>query len=143
MAQYPLPSFHFKVDWGGIRIGFSEVSGLSVETNVIEYREGASPDYSVIKIPGLRKYSNIILKRGMIKGDNDFFNWWNSQKAGSAERRDVVISILDEEHKPVAVWKARNAFPAKIEWSSLNASSNEILIESMEITHEGLTFENG
>jgi phage tail-like protein len=141
MTQYPLPSFHFKVDWGGTRIGFSEVSGLTVETNVIEYREGASPDYSVIKIPGLRKYSNIVLRRGMIKGDNDFFNWWNSQKAGTAERRDVVISILDEEHKPVAIWKARNVFPVKIEWSPLNAASNEILIESMEITHEGLTLE--
>ncbi|HVO74686.1 MAG TPA: phage tail protein [Ignavibacteriaceae bacterium] len=142
MPQYPLPSFHFKVEWGGNRIGFSEVSGLSVETSVIEYREGGSPDYSVIKMPGLKKYNNITLKRGMIKGDNDFFNWWNSQLAGTAERRDIVISILDQEHAPAAVWKARNAFPVKIEWGPLNASGNEIVIESMEIAHEGLTLEN-
>ncbi len=141
MPQYPLPSFHFKVDWGGIRVGFSEVSGLSVETGVIEYREGSSPEYSVIKMPGLRKYSNIILKRGMIKGDNDFFKWWDAQKL-NAERRDIVISLLDKDHTPAAVWRARNAFPVKIEWSPLNASGNEIVIESMEIAHEGLTLEN-
>jgi phage tail-like protein len=142
MAQYPLPSFHFRVDWGGNRMEFSEVSGLSAETGIIEYREGSSPEYSVIKIPGLRKYSNIILKRGMIKGDNDFFNWWNSQKLSSIERRDIVISLLDKEHAPWAVWKVKNAFPVKIEWSSLNASSNEIVIESIEIAHEGLILEN-
>jgi len=139
--QYPLVSFHFQVEWGGTRLGFSEVSGLTVETNVIEYREGASPVYSVIKMPGLQKFQNITLKRGMVKGDNDFFNWWNTQKLNTVERRDVVIKLLNEEHAPVVVWKARNAFPVKIEWSDLKASSNEVLIESMEIAHEGLTVE--
>lgn len=142
MQQNPFPSMNFKVDWGGTSTGFSEVSGLTVETSVIEYREGSSPEFSVIKIPGLRKYSNIILKRGVIKGDNDFFNWWKNQRPGKAEKRDIVISLLDDEHNPAAVWKLRNAFPVKIEWSPLNSSANEVLIESMEITHEGLTFEN-
>ena len=46
MAQYPLPKFHFRVEWGGTRIGFTEVTGLEVSTDVIEYRDGASPEYS-------------------------------------------------------------------------------------------------
>jgi len=75
MGKYPLPVSHFIVDWGGNSIGFTEVSGLSMEHEVIEYREGSSPDFSATKMPGLRKFGNITLKRGIIQNDNDFFNW--------------------------------------------------------------------
>lgn len=64
MANYPLPKFHFQVEWGGKNIGFTEVTGLTVETEAIEYRHGASPEYHKTKQPGLKKYSNITLKRG-------------------------------------------------------------------------------
>ena len=69
MAKYPLPKFHFSVDWGGTNIGFTEVSGLDVETEVIEYRQGASPEYSKIKMPGMQKFSTITLKRGSFKSE--------------------------------------------------------------------------
>ena len=62
--NYPLPKFHFEVDWGGTRIGFTEISGLDFETEVIEYREGSYKSYNKTKQPGLTKYSNITLKRG-------------------------------------------------------------------------------
>ena len=74
MAEYPLPKFHFQVEWGGARIGFTEVSGLDVETEAIEYREGNSPQYHKLKMPGMQKYSNITMKRGTFQGDNDFYN---------------------------------------------------------------------
>ena len=70
-ANYPLPVFHFTVEWGGTRIGFSEVTGLTQENQAIEYRDGSFPEYSSIKMPGLRKFSNLTLKRG-VKSDNDF-----------------------------------------------------------------------
>ncbi len=142
MANFPLVSFHFQVQWGGERIGFSEVSGLDMQTDVIEYREGASPVYSTIKIPGLQKFPNIILKRGIVKSDNQFFEWWNSIKLNSVERRDIVISLLNENHEPVLNWKVINAFPVKIESSTLKASGNEVAIETLEICHEGITIEN-
>ena len=138
MGNYPLPKFHFRVDWGGSQTAFSEISGLAVEVAVMEHRDGSSPDQSVIKMPGLRKFSNIILKRGIRKGDNDFFAWMNSVHLNAVERRDVVISLLNELHEPVAVWKVRNAWPCKYEVGALNASSNEVLIESLELAHEGL-----
>ena len=72
-AQYPLPVFHFTVEWGGTRIGFSEVTGLTQENQAIEYRDGSFPEYSSIKMPGLRKFTNIVMKRGIVKSDNDFF----------------------------------------------------------------------
>ncbi len=141
MAEYPLPVFHFKVDWGGTKIEFSEVSGLNIEAQMIEYRDGASPEYTMRKMPGLVKYGNITLKRGIFKNDNDYYKWLNTIKMNTVERRDITISLLDEEHNPVMVWKVKNAFPVKIEGPGLKASGNEVAIESIEVAHEGLTIE--
>lgn len=136
---YPLPAFHFRVEWGGTNLGFTEVSGLNVETQVIEYRDGLSPDYSTIKMPGMQKYGNITLKRGVIQGDNEMFQWWNTVQMNKIERRDITISLLNEKHEPVVVWKVRNAFPVKVDGGSLKATGNEVSIETMEVAHEGIT----
>jgi phage tail-like protein len=142
MATYPIPAFHFRVEWGGKNVGFSEASGLTQEVQIIEYREGSSPDYSTLKMPGIKKYNNITLKRGISKSDNEFFNWLNTVKLNTVERRDLTISLLNENHEPVMVWKAVNAFPVKCEGPGLKANGNEVAIESIEIAHEGLTLQN-
>lgn len=142
MAEYPLPKFHFEVNWGGTKIGFTEVSGMEVETEVIEYREGSSKEYSKLKMPGMRKYSNITLKRGTFKSDNEFFDWFNEVKLNTITRRDITISLLDEEHSPVVVWKVKNAWPSKVTSTDLKADGNETAIESMELVHEGLVIQN-
>jgi phage tail-like protein len=140
--QYPIPVFHFTVQWGGTRIGFSEVTGLTQENQAIEYRDGSFPEYSSIKMPGLRKFSNVTMKRGIVKADNEFFKWLSTIKLNQVERRDVVISLLNEEHTPVMTWKIHNAFPVKVEGPGLKASGNEVAIESIEIAHEGLELQN-
>lgn len=144
-SEYPLPAFHFVVDWGGARIGFTEISGLCMETEVIEYREGHNPKYSKIKMPGLQKFSNITMKRGVFLGDFDFYKWWREtaffqegNKVGTRFRRTVLIKLLNEEHQPVITWQLTNAWPCKIQSSDLKADSSEVLIESMELVHEGL-----
>lgn len=141
-TPYPLVKFHFQVEWGGTKIGFTEVSGLDVETEVVEYREGSSKEYSKLKMPGMQKYSNITLKRGTFKSDNEYFAWWNTVKLNTIERRDITISLLNEEHEPVVTWKIKNAWPTKIQSTDLKADGNEVAIESMEIVHEGLTIQN-
>ncbi|MCF6331934.1 MAG: phage tail protein [Draconibacterium sp.] len=141
-TNYPLVKFHFQVEWGGTKIGFTEVSGLDVETEVVEYRHGASPEYSKIKMPGMQKFSNLTLKRGTFATDNEYFTWWNSVKLNSIERRDITISLLNEEHAPVITWKVKNAWPTKIQSTDLKADGNEVAIESIEIVHEGLTIQN-
>lgn len=141
-TKYPLPVFHFRVDWGGTNIGFSEVSGLNVETQVIEYRDGASPDFSTVKMTGMQKYGNITLKRGVTKGDNEFYNWWNTHQLNTVERRDITISLLNEKHEPVVVWRVRNAFPVKTDGGSFKATGNEVSIETLELAHEGISVEN-
>lgn len=141
MAEYPLPKFHFQVEWGGTKIGFTEVTGLEVTTDVIEYRDGASPEFHKVKMPGMQKFSNITLKRGKFKSDNQFYDWWNTQQMNTVERRDLTISLLNENHEPVFVWKVKNAWPIKVNATDLKADGNEVAIETMELVHEGLTME--
>ncbi|MEF8845769.1 MAG: phage tail protein [Bacteroidales bacterium] len=143
MAEYPLPKFHFEVDWGEDRkIAFTEVSGLDVETELIEYREGSSKEYSKIKMPGMIKYSNITLKRGTFKGDNDFFNWWNAIKLNKAPRESITINLLNENHEAIVTWEVKNAWPVKVQSTDLKADGNEVAVETMELAHEGLTIPN-
>jgi phage tail-like protein len=143
MANYPLPKFHFRVEWGGAKIGFSEVSGLSVETDVVEYRDGSSPEFHKIKMPGMQKFGNITMKRGIFQGDNDFFKWWNTVALNTIERRDVTISLLNENHEPVVVWKIKNAWPSKVQSTDLKSDDNGVAIETIELAHEGLVMQNG
>ncbi len=142
MATYPLPKFHFQVQWGGVRIGFTEVTGLDMQVEAIEYREGSSPEYSKIKMPGMHKFSNITMKRGTIQGDSDFYKWMNTINLTVSERRDIVISLLNESHEPVMTWKAKNAFPVKVQASDLKSDGNEVAIETLELAHEGLNILN-
>jgi phage tail-like protein len=93
-------------------------------------------------MPGLRKFTNVTLKRGILKSDNEFFGWLSTIKLNKVERRDLVISLLNEAHEPVMVWKIHNAFPVKVEGPALKASGNEVAIESIEIAHEGLELQN-
>ncbi|MEI7660856.1 MAG: phage tail protein [Bacteroidota bacterium] len=143
MANYPLPKFHFQVDWGGTKIGFQEVSGLDLEIQALEYRDGASPEYHKIKMPGLQQFGDVTLKRGVFKGDNEFYEWYNTVSLNIIQRRDVTISLLDESHAPVVTWKIKNAWPSKITSPDLKAEGNEIAIETMVIKHEGLSIQNG
>ena len=129
MPQYPVSKFHFQVEWGGSKIGFTEVTGLEVSTEVIEYREGASREYHKIKMPGMQKFSNITMKRGTFLGDNDYYNWWNTVALNTIERRNLIISLLNEKHEPVVVWKVKNAWPVKVQSTDLKADGNEVAIK--------------
>ena len=140
--SYPLPKFHFQVEWGGTKIGFQEVSGLDQEFEMLEYREGASPEYSKINMPGMVKYTDVVLKRGVFKGDNEFYEWMKLNKLNKAERRDITISLLDEEHAPVVVWKVLNAWPKKIQSTDLKGEANEVAIETLTLAHERIEISN-
>ena len=139
--NYPKTRNHFRVEWGGTNVGFMEVGGLSIELDVVDYREGSSPENSVRKMPGMKKYSDVVLKRGIVRNDDDFYKWINTATFNQVERRDIVISLLNEQHEPVVVWRLRNSFPSKLEYSTLNANSSDVIIESLTIVHEGLTVE--
>lgn len=140
-TTWPLPKFHFRVDIAGSEIGFQEVSGLDMENEPLEYRAGNSPEFSKVKMPGMKKYSNITLKKGMFKGDKAFFEWFKEVNMNIVERKAMTISLLDESHDPVVTWKVKNAFPIKISGTDLKAEGNEIAIETLEVAHEGIDME--
>ncbi|MBO7507777.1 MAG: phage tail protein [Paludibacteraceae bacterium] len=143
--NYPLTGFHFTVKWSDDdeNVSFSEVSGLSVSTTPIEYREGANKEYTTFKMPGLKKYNNVTLKRGTMAPDNGFFEWFDTIANNTVERRDITISLLNETHEPVVTWSLKNAFPIKYDGGSLNASDGKVLIESVELAYESFTVTRG
>lgn len=139
---WPLPKFHFQVNWGTEVLSFQEVSGLDVEAQPIEYRHGNSPAFSTVKMPGSKKYGNVTMKKGVFKSDNKFWDWFNQIKMNTVKRETVTISLLDEQGAPTMVWTLTNAWPTKITGTDLKAEGNEVAVESIEIAHEGLTIRN-
>jgi len=139
---WPLPKFYFQVKWDANVMSFQEVTGLSTETQQIEYRHGDNPVFSTIKMPGIKKFGNITMKKGVFKSDNKFWDWYNQIKMNTIKRIPVTISLLDEAGKPTMVWTLTNAWPTKITGTDLKAEGNEVAVESIEIAHEGLTIAN-
>lgn len=143
-AGWPTPKFSFVVDIPGVatNVVFHEVSGLSSDSQEIEYRRGTSRDFSTIKMPGLQKSGNVTLKKGVFAKDNRLFEWLNGVKNNSAKRSIITIKLIDESGKPTMTWRLTNAWPQKFSSADLNASGNEVAIDSIELAHEGLTIEN-
>lgn len=134
----PFGRFNFLLEIDGVTAaGFSEVSGLANETEVIEYREGGDKVNAPRKLPGLTKYSNLVLKRG-VTADPSLWNWRKTVIDGAVERRNGAIILLDESRTEIVRWNFFNGWPCKWEGPALKAKSNEVAIETLEIAHERL-----
>ena len=142
-SVWPMPKFHFQVMWGDQEMSFQEVTGLDAQSEEIKYRVGNSKVYSVVKMPGLIKYSNVTMKKGIFKGDNKFWDWFKKIKMNTIERTTVTISLLDEGGAETMVWTLKNAWPTKVTGTDLKSEGNEVAIETIEIVHEGLEIKNG
>lgn len=144
-TTWPMPKFRFEVDLGTIatKVAFQEVSGMDAETNVIEYRHSNSPLFSAEKMPGLKKYSNVTMKRGVFVKDNTFWNWYSQIKMNTVPRQTVTIKLLDESGNVTIQWILSNAWPTKIICTDLKSDANEVAVETLEIAHEQLIISNG
>jgi phage tail-like protein len=118
-----------------VAAAFAEVSGLESRTDVVEYRTGNM--FGAAKLPGLTKYTNIVLKRGLTK-DDSLWQWRRLVHEGHTERRDGAIVLRDTAGDEVMRWTFRQGWPCRWEGPTLNAASNEVAIETLEIAHEGL-----
>jgi phage tail-like protein len=137
---WPLPKFYFSVTLGEDEsVNFQEVSGLDSETRIIEYRHGNSPVFYPIKMPGLGKVGNVILRKGIFATDSKLWTWYSEIKLNTIKRRMIVINLLDEAGNPKMVWTLNNAFPTKITGTDLKSEANEVAVESVEIAYETLT----
>ena len=142
---WPMPKFRFEVDLGTELKGvaFQEVSGMDVENQIIEYRKSNSPLFSTEKMPGIVKYGNITMKRGVFVNDNKFWDWHAQITMNTVKRRTVLIKLLDEKGKVVMQWQLDNAWPTKITSTDLKSDGNEVAVDTIEIAHEKLTITNG
>jgi phage tail-like protein len=133
----PYAQFNYVIEIDGIAAGaFSEVAGLDTEQDVIEYREG-NEEPTVRKLPGLRKYPVITLKRGFAQ-DRSLWDWRKTVMNGRTVRRSGSIVLLNEAREEALRWNFREGWLSKLQGPPLNAKTSETAIESCEITHEGL-----
>ena len=135
---YPYGKFRYRVEIDGLDAGgFSEVTGFDASIDVMEYREGDMVQ-TPYKIPGLKKYGNITLKKGLTDS-LVMYEWLITGVDGPVDRKTITITSLDESEQPVASWQVINAWPVKYTAPDFNATSSEVAIETVEIAHEGLT----
>lgn len=134
----PFRAFNFRVEFDGLTVGnFSEVSGLTADGDSVDYREGTDIPLTVRKLMALRKYTNLVLKRGYTTND-ELWAWYRNIANGISDRRNGSIILMDEERNEVMRWNVENAWINKIEAPTFNATANEVAIESCELVHEGL-----
>jgi phage tail-like protein len=134
----PLASYNFLVESGGVlRAGFNECTGLNSESDAIDYREG-NEDIVVRKLPGLKKFGNVTLKRGVSVGQ-DFFEWRKTVTDGDIDRRDISIILLDEKRNEQVRYNLTAAWPVKWTGPEFKAGANEVAVESLELVHEGVS----
>jgi phage tail-like protein len=139
----PVRNFRFVLEIDNItRGGFSEVAIAETAIDAVDYREGTDPPH-VRKLSGLTKYGNITLKSGVSSNANalELFAWHKDVSAGMilSKRRSVAISVRDETGKTeMARFVISDAWPVKYDPTDLNAKGNEVFIEALELTHEGL-----
>jgi phage tail-like protein len=139
----PIRNFRFQLEIDNItRAGFAEATIPETTIEAVDYREGSDAPH-VRKLSGLTKYGNITLKSGLASGANslELFKWHNDVSVGliSERRKNIAISVLDESGKSeVARFVITDAWPVKYDPSDLNAKSNEVVIEQVEICHEGI-----
>jgi phage tail-like protein len=139
-TNVPPGNFSFRVAIDGLTVAaFSEVSGLGAAIDVIEYRSGADP--VTHKLPGRVRTHNLVLRRG-IDANEELWEWFKQARDGQLDRRDGVVILLDPGGDPVRVWRFADAWPCRYEGPELDASENEVAIETLELAVERLEVES-
>ena len=137
LGHYPFMGYNFFVEFGGVVLGgFSEVSGLSSDIELESYEEGGLNGF-VHQFPKHTTYPNLVLSRGLI--NIDLFRWYQATSKGSIQQLNGTIILLNSQQIPVMWWIFKNAYPVKWEGPQLNASSDEVAVEKIELVHQGIS----
>jgi phage tail-like protein len=140
LRKDPYAAFNFLVEIDNVTVaGFSECSGINTETDAIEYRTGDT-DITVTKLPGLKKFGNITLKRGFT-ASKELWEWRKKVLDGKTDRQSGSIVLQNEARQEALRWTFREGWPRKWEGPTFNAKTNEVAIETLEIVCEGIALE--
>jgi len=130
-------SFRFYIEIDGLaQAVFTEMSGLQVETEVMEYEEGGSNGF-VHRLPGRTKIGTITLKRGVTKS-NEFFKWCQDIVYGKIRARNMSVVMYDGAGVEMTRWDFANAYPIKWTGPQFDADGKTAAVESLELAHDGL-----
>jgi len=134
-ATYPLPVYNYRVTVGADTMGFSEVSGLSVNYEPVTYKHGLSFVMGAKIIPGMRQPIRLTLKKGVVKANDFLASWFQNAYTNpfNNAKRDILIDLCDESGQAVVRWKVQGALPIKLDAPTFDADSNEVAIESLEL----------
>ncbi|KHK57320.1 hypothetical protein PI87_08860 [Ralstonia sp. A12] len=134
----------FLVDIGGMKdMPFLEVSGLDVQTESIEYRANNAKSFPKIKVPGVSQDGHVTLKRGIFVKDSTFWAWYAQIQANTIQRQTVTIKLLDAQHKQAMTWTLQSAWPTKVTGVNAQADHDDVMVELIELAHEGITVTGG
>lgn len=140
----PFLNYNFVVEIDGIQTaGFKEVSGLDSKIEVVDYREGGEMGFPARKLPGKVTYSNVVLKVG-VTTSTELFDWhmqWVRSDAAAARKNLSVVLRHRNGETEVRRWNIREAWPANYMVSGLNGEGKEVLIQTLELAHEGINLE--
>ena len=141
--NYPLPAYHYQVEIDGMDpVSFAEISGLSIGRETITYKDGLSCIQGAKHMPGMTTDLKFTMKKGVIKADSKLYDWINSIRITTVEKKNITISLMDEKgESPLVTWKVTNAFPVKLEAPSFNAKTNDVAVESLELMADDLKVE--
>lgn len=142
MNEFPPVAFYFQLSLSGVSANedaaFKEVSGISMEMGVEEIAEGGNNMFKH-RVPTSVKFSNLVLKRGLVPKDSEIITWCNKTLGGNlddlVETKTIIVKLLDENGNPIKSWSFVNAWPVKWAVSDLNSGSNELVIESLEFAY--------
>ncbi|HMF59277.1 MAG TPA: phage tail protein [Vicinamibacterales bacterium] len=133
----PYGAFRFRVEILGLQVGgFTEVAGIEREVQTEDFREGGRNDYTH-KLATVTKYQNLSLKRGLADA-TDLWQWHQDVVHGKIERRQVTIVLLDIAGRDTWRWVIEQAYPVKWSGAAFNATTNAVLVESVELAHNGI-----
>jgi phage tail-like protein len=132
-SSYPLPVYNYKVRIGADTYGFSQVSGLSVQYEIVTYKHGLSWLQGSQEAVGQLQPLTITLQKGVASGGSELLDWFSATGFMGIKKQDVFIDLCDENGVPVVTWAVRDAFPTKLEAPSFSAADNEVAIEVLEL----------
>jgi phage tail-like protein len=135
----PYRGFNFRMEIEQTSVaGFRECTGLSFTTDPVEYREGSDVPLHPRKLQGMRKFANVVLKRGFTD-NQELWKWYKNVLNGVTDRRNGAVVLQDEQHRDVLRWNFENGWICKYEGPAMNATSNDVALETVEICVEQVT----
>lgn len=142
VKSYPISVFRYKATIGDDEIFFSEISGLNLSYETTEYKEAGSTGVTTIQVSGQRKAPEITMKRGLFKNGLELYEWFNATHTDDYTKKEVVISLLDNNNNAIMTWTVANCLPMKFDGPGLNATSNDVSFQTITLKGDSIVIAN-